>query len=69
MQSNQSTLRKHDHLKQSQKPDHDDTQALSQKILAEARKIAELEIQKMALKVLSEATVVARWEHNPFYIT
>jgi ribosome-binding protein aMBF1 (putative translation factor) len=69
MQSNQSTLRKHDHLKQSQKQDHDDTHALSQKILAEARKIAELEIQKMALKVLSEATVVARWEHNPFYIT
>jgi ribosome-binding protein aMBF1 (putative translation factor) len=69
MQRNQSTLRKQDHLKQTHKQAHDETQKISQKILAEARKIAELEIQKMALEVLSEATVIARWEQNPFYIT
>ena len=69
MQRNQSTLRKQNSLKSAQKRDHDETQALCQKILAEARKLAELEIQKMALVVLSEATAVARWEQNPFYIT
>ena len=69
MQRNQSTLRKQDPLKTAQKQDHDETQALCKKILAEARKLAELEIQKMALVVLSEATAVARWEQNPFYIT
>jgi ribosome-binding protein aMBF1 (putative translation factor) len=69
MQRNQSTLRKQDPLKQTHKQNHDETQKLSQKILAEARKIAELEIQKMALEVLSEAAVIARWEQYPFYIT
>jgi ribosome-binding protein aMBF1 (putative translation factor) len=69
MQRNQATLRKQGPLKPAQKQDHDETQALYQKILAEARKLAELEIQKMALVVLSEATAVARWEQNPFYIT
>jgi hypothetical protein len=69
MQRNQSTLRKQDPLKTAQKQDRDETEALCQKILAEARKLAELEIQKMALVVLSEATAVARWEQKPFYIT
>ena len=69
MQRNQSTLRKQDPLKPAQKQERDETQALCQKILAEARKLAEREIQKMALVVLSEATAVARWEQNPFYIT
>lgn len=69
MQRNEATLRKQAPLKPAQKQDHDETQALCQKILAEARKLAELEIQKMALVVLSEATAVARWEQNPFYIT
>ena len=69
MQRNQATLRKHGHLKPAQKQEQDETQALCQKILAEARKLAELEIQKMALVVLSEATAVARWEQKPFYIT
>ena len=69
MQRNQDTLRKQGHLKPAQKQKQDETQALCQKILAEARKLAELEIQKMALVVLSEATAVARWDQNPFYIT
>ncbi len=69
MQRNQSRLRKHYPLKSTQKQDQDETHALCQKILAEARKLAEQEIQKMALVVLSEATAVARWDQNPFYIT
>ena len=69
MQRNEAALRKQAPLKPAQKQDQDETQALCQKILAEARKLAELEIQKMALVVLSEATAVARWEQNPFYIT
>ena len=69
MQRNQVTLRKQSTIKPAQKQEQDETHALCQKILAEARKLAELEIQKMALVVLSEATAVARWEQNPFYIT
>ncbi len=68
MQRNQSTQRKQDHLKPTQQQDPNETQELSRKILAEARKIARLEIEKMALEVLCEATVVARWEQKPFYI-
>ena len=69
MQKKQVTLRKQGNIQPAQEQEQDETHALCQKILAEARKLAELEIQKMALVVLSEATTVARWEQNPFYIT
>ena len=42
---------------------------LSKAILAEAKKIAKLEIEKVAMEVLSEAIVMARWEKKPFYIS
>ncbi len=50
------------------KGDSEDLTTLSQRILKEAKKIAYMEIQKTATQVLSEATIIARWERNPFYI-
>jgi len=47
----------------------DDISKLSRRILDEAKKIAIMEVQKMAMEVLSDATVIARWEKNPFYIS
>ena len=47
----------------------DDLSKLSRRILDEAKKIAIMEVQKMAMEVLSDATVIARWEKNPFYIS
>jgi len=49
--------------------ERDDISKLSQRILDEAKKIAQMEVQKMAMEVLSDATVIARWEKNPFYIS
>jgi len=37
-------------------------------ILHEARKTANRELNKLANKVLSEATTLGRWEKKPFYI-
>ncbi len=50
------------------KGDGEDLATLSQRILEEAKKIARMEIQKTATQVLSDATIIARWERNPFYI-
>jgi hypothetical protein len=50
------------------KGEGEDLVTLSQRILEEAKKIAYMEIQKTATQVLSEATIIARWERNPFYI-
>jgi hypothetical protein len=50
------------------KGEGEDLATLSQRILEEAKKIAYMEIQKTATQVLSEATIIARWERNPFYI-
>lgn len=47
----------------------DDLSKLSRRILDEAKKIAIMEVQKMAMEVLSDATIIARWEKNPFYIS
>jgi hypothetical protein len=49
--------------------ERDDISKLSKRILDEAKKIAQMEVQKMAMEVLSDATVIARWEKNPFYIS
>jgi hypothetical protein len=51
------------------KQEHDDLSNVSRKILEEAKKIAQMEVQKTAMEVLSEATIIARWEKNPFYIS
>jgi hypothetical protein len=49
--------------------ERDDLSKLSRRILEEAKKIAQMEVQKVAMEVLSDATVIARWEKNPFYIS
>jgi hypothetical protein len=51
------------------KPARDDPSTLAKRILEEAKKIAEMEVQKTAMEVLSQATIIARWEKNPFYIS
>ena len=51
------------------KQERDDLSTLSKRILEEAKKIAQMEIQKTAMQVLSDATIIARWEKNPFYIS
>jgi hypothetical protein len=51
------------------KPERDDPSTLSKRILEEAKKIAEMEVQRTAMEVLSQATIIARWERNPFYIS
>lgn len=51
------------------KPERDDSSTLSKRILEEAKKIAEMEVQRTAMEVLSQATIIARWERNPFYIS
>ena len=42
--------------------------SLAEKILIEAKKMAILEVTKLAEQVLTEATTIARWEKKPFYI-
>ncbi|MCW4038361.1 MAG: hypothetical protein NWF13_06450 [Candidatus Bathyarchaeota archaeon] len=51
------------------KPERDDPSTLAKRILEEAKKIAEMEVQRTAMEVLSQATIIARWERNPFYIS
>ena len=51
------------------KREHDDVKTMSRMILNEAKRIAHMEVQKLAMEVLSDATVIARWEKNPFYIS
>lgn len=51
------------------KPERDDPSPLAKRILEEAKKIAEMEVQRTAMEVLSQATIIARWERNPFYIS
>jgi hypothetical protein len=51
------------------KQERDDLSTLSHRILEEAKKIAQMEIQKTAMEVLSQATIIARWEKRPFYIS
>lgn len=50
------------------KGEEEELKRLSKRILDEAKKIAQMEVQKAAIEVLSEATIIARWEKNPFYI-
>ncbi|MDQ1278758.1 MAG: hypothetical protein QG670_18 [Thermoproteota archaeon] len=42
--------------------------SLAEQILVEARRMARLELVRMAEQVLTEATSIARWEKRPFYI-
>jgi hypothetical protein len=51
------------------KSERDDPSTLAKRILEEAKKIAEMEVQRTAMEVLSQATIIARWERNPFYIS
>lgn len=51
------------------KRERDDVKTMSRMILTEAKRIAHMEVQKLAMEVLSDATVIARWEKNPFYIS
>ena len=58
------------HLKRAKtKRERDDVKTMSRMILTEAKRIAHMEVQKLAMEVLSDATVIARWEKNPFYIS
>ncbi len=41
---------------------------LAEQILVEARRMARLELARLAEEVLTEATSIARWEKRPFYI-
>jgi hypothetical protein len=51
------------------KQEHEGPSTLAKRILEEAKKIAEMEVQRTAMEVLSQATIIARWERNPFYIS
>jgi len=42
---------------------------LSRQIIAQTRKIAAINIQHLAIDVLLEATVIARWHKKPFYVS
>jgi hypothetical protein len=54
--------------KSIRRAEDEEVKKLAELILAEAKKMAKLQVRMAAEEVLLEATAIARWTKRPFYV-